>query len=283
MEQKIDENLQSELQRRPIDVNNVDTIQLSVSSVELFTQCKAKWYYRYILELPQPPTYHTILGSYVHKLLEIFLRRYKKKNDLNDAKRVAIYLANKDQVVTKGLTDSIRREGNEMLSSLVNLLISSPEQIPDVIAIEKSFVLKLDNNINIRGYIDRIDRVSDSEIKIVDYKTNSRPEYLKQFQLATYSLALQQAYPDHKITACYQLIRFDHQSKQFEITDDDRKQVIEKYTSVAAEIRELIKQSPTTPWEPTCSKFCGYCPYKIRCELERTKGKSLWEIDDGQN
>ena len=72
-------------------------LQLSVSSVETFQSCKAKWYYRYILKLPATKNYHTTAGSFIHKVLEVFLQQLQKYNNIKRASQIALAVAKKDE------------------------------------------------------------------------------------------------------------------------------------------------------------------------------------------
>ena len=103
-------------------------LQLSVSSVEMFNSCKAKWYYNYVERLPSPKNYYNTAGSFIHKILEILLRRYKKSNDMRDAARVAYCLAQRDEGIQPDLTEEIRSEGKDWLKQLVKQYEKQPSR-----------------------------------------------------------------------------------------------------------------------------------------------------------
>ena len=104
----------------------IKNLRLSVSSVETFESCKAKWYYRYIEKLPTPSTYHTTAGSFIHKILEIYLRRFKKNGgNLRDAAGVAYRLACKDKDLAPDLTPEIKDEAKQWTKEITKEQISS--------------------------------------------------------------------------------------------------------------------------------------------------------------
>jgi ATP-dependent helicase/DNAse subunit B len=256
------------------------SLKLSVSSVQTFQSCKAKWYYRYILNLPTVQTYHLTTGSFIHKILEIFLRRYLKTRDLRDAGNVAFFLARKDKELSPHLTEEITNEGKSWLKFLVKRFEQKPESIPNTLSVESPFNFKIENEnseIAVRGFIDRIDQVDEDTIKIVDYKTSSNPDYLDVFQLATYAIATEKKYPNKKITASYELIRHEFEDKPFEISEDVKQQAIETFKTTATEIIGLKDSSPDAPWETNPTRLCSYCPYKVRCEIDRSK-KTKWQV-----
>ena len=253
-------------------------LQLSVSSVETFNTCKAKWYYNYVLRLPSPKNYYTTAGSFIHKILEIFLRRYKKSNDLRDAGQVAYRLAQNDEGIKPDLTDEIRLEGKDWLKQLVKQYETDASLIPNVLKIETPFNFKLDDpEVLIRGFIDRVDQIDDNTIEIIDYKTNQNPDYLKSFQLVVYAIAMEKKYPGKVIKGSYQLIRHKHSKKQFEITEDDKEKALLMFKNTATEIKALLKETPTTCWETSPSKLCSYCPFKIKCDQDN-KPADHWKV-----
>src|ERR1700692_1895144 len=61
-----------------------------------------------------------------------------------------------------------QRDGGEQLRAVYTSCLNAP---PDVIAQEKRFSLELENNVQITGRIDQINRLSPTEVEVVDYKT----------------------------------------------------------------------------------------------------------------
>lgn len=259
------------------DKTKQKSLRLSVSSIEAFQSCRAKWYYRYVEKLPSPPTYHLTAGSFIHKILEIYLRRYKKNGgDLRDAASVAYRLAQRDKDIAPYLTEEIKKEGKQWIKEQTLRYESDASLIPDVLHIERPFSFKIeDSNILVRGFIDRIDSVGSTGLRVVDYKTSSNPNYLKPFQLETYAYAMQQKYPDKKIEMEYELVRHKFSSKVFELSSTSYDNVISTFKKVGNEIRELKERQPSTPWEPTVNRLCSYCPFRMRCEKDRST--SPWD------
>lgn len=256
---------------------NEKYLKLSVSSVETFRSCNAKWYYRYIEKLPSPGNYYSATGKFIHKILEIFLRRYKKTNDLRDAGNVAYWLAKKDEELIPELTDFIKAEGKQWLKEKIKQFETYPELIPDPLGIELPFTFKMEEDkILVRGFIDRIDTIDEDTIEVVDYKTSSRPEYLKSFQLATYALAVGMKHPGKEVKASYELIRHGFKKKSFDITQELKDEAMSKFKKAGVDIRKLKEDSPDKAWTATPSNLCSFCPYQNRCRQDRDA--SPWEI-----
>ena len=183
----------------------------------------------------------------------LFLFKYSIDNGwLKPWIRVAFGLAKKDKETKADLTKEILEEGKQWLKEYVEGLKKNTGGIPpDVLQIEGAFYFKINDQLSVRGFIDRIDQVDDKTIRVVDYKTSSNPSYLKPFQLTTYSIAAKNKYPNKEIEASYVLIRHDFNTKDYKITDDDRENAIGVFKKVASEINTLKDTSPAKPWKPT--------------------------------
>lgn len=255
-------------------------LQLSVSSIETFQSCPAKWYYRYIEKLPSPKNYYSTAGSFIHKILEVFTIKFKYTQNLRKAGSLAFKSACTDPELQQYLTPEIKEEGKSWLKFLVKRFESNPSLIPPVISVETPFSFKIEEptvQITVRGIIDRIDQLDNNTIKIVDYKTSKDPNSLNNFQLATYKLALKKKYPNATIKTSYELIRHEFQTKEVEITPETEVNALNTFIQNAKQILALKNSKPNEPWEAKTSKLCDYCPYKVRCETDRLK-KTPWKI-----
>ena len=255
-------------------------LQLSVSSIETFQSCPAKWYYRYIEKLPAPKNYYSAAGSFIHKILEVLILKYKSTKNLRKAGNVAFKAACTDPELEPYITSEIREEGKNWLKTIVKKFETDPKLIPATLSTETPFVFKINDDsiqVTVRGIIDRIDKVDDNTIKIVDYKTSKDPSSLGSFQLATYKVAMRQRYPNSDIKTSYVLIRHDFLNKEVNITPELESEVHNTFLQKAHEILDLKNKHPNEPWQVKTSKLCDYCPYKSRCETDRLK-KSPWKL-----
>lgn len=258
----------------------LNKIQLSVSSVETFESCPAKWYYRYIEKLPTPKNYYSAAGSFIHKILEVLISKLRYTQNLRNAGNLAFKAACTDPELREFLTPEIKEEGKNWLKFIVKRFESDPKLIPPTIAVEAPFSFKIEEptlSITVRGIIDRIDKTEDGTIKIVDYKTSKDPNSLNSFQLATYKMALKNKYPNSIIKTSYELIRHQFQTKEVDITPEIELAARSAFVKNAQQIVELKNLKPSEPWQTKTSKLCDYCPYKVRCETDRLK-KSPWKV-----
>jgi ATP-dependent helicase/DNAse subunit B len=58
-------------------------IKLSASSTKTFEQCRRKYYYTYIEKLPKKNWAHLTLGTFCHRVLELFHKQWLTDKNLN--------------------------------------------------------------------------------------------------------------------------------------------------------------------------------------------------------
>lgn len=252
-------------------------MRLSPSKVDCFFGCKRLFYYRYISKEKPKPSKYFLIGNVVHKTLELFhskvhtIDRSKwsllmKKAYKHTHKNYSIY----DKLDTGFITEKDATNIKSMLQIYLNY-IREKEKLPNTISAEKLFTVNL-NSLKITGKADRVDRTANG-IKIVDYKTSSRPtpkkEALKSVQLPVYGLWIVKGndidYIDEKIYGEYQYVR--HLDKKsgihtFEITGDMISNAIEKFTRVKFELDNGCKFEKNTDY-----KYCGRnkCDFYQQC------------------
>lgn len=79
-------------------------------------------------------------------------------------------------------------------------------------------------------------------------------------------------------SASYELIRHGFDNMDFPLTLTDE-EIIARFTATGKEIRALKEASPDTPWDPTVTRLCSWCPFRVRCETDRAdKKESSWTV-----
>jgi RecB family exonuclease len=147
----------------------------------------------------------------------------------------------------------------------------------DPIAVEEEFNFKY-RNITMVGRIDRIDNVSPSKIRIVDYKTTKNPNYLTDMQLGIYNIgvkygSLSDRYGSKDIEACYVLLRHDMRDTPYYFTMDQLIHFLDEAESAADQIAGDVT------WEAKPSNLCQSCDFFIPC-TQKENGEEEWECCD---
>lgn len=113
--------------------------------------------------------------------------------------------------------------------------------------------------------MDRVDRISDTEVKVVDYKTNRHPLTEAQLrdkkQARYYALAIQIVWPKtEKITVEFDFLR--HRPVSTVFTRDD--QIVTWHELVRS--LQAILDTPEDRTPETLNPMCGYCIRKSSCK-----------------
>ncbi len=233
---------------------------VSYTQISTYEGCPLKYKYRYILNIPTPPSHALSFGNTVHKTLREFHERLLAGEVPLD-KLLQLYEKNWEPL---GYDSKEHREerfgsGKELLRNYYNSL----DEKTETIGIEKAFNIKIDE-IRLYGWIDRIDRTKGG-IEIVDYKTGSlkdQKEVDKDKQITLYAIGAKEALklnPD-KLT-----LHFLEHGKKISTTRTDES--MEKAKKEAAEVVSKIKDRLFDAIPGYHCRWCDYnniCPHAVK-------------------
>jgi len=241
---------------------------LSPSSVATFNQCPLKFKFSKIDGLYEPGTEATMLGNFVHEILEAMYQMEPAMRTIETAKLIA-----RDVWTTKWASEvGTLIKGEKELNRfrwtawwcVENLwLLEDPANVtPHSV---ESFVKGEIGGVKIHGYIDRLS-ISDGVAKVTDYKTGKtpRPSDVKDrfFQLMVYTQLLPSIDIDEPRSSVELLYLKDGVRFEQEITHDDVQVVVEKLQRTRAGIEERCKSGY---FEPSTSILCNWCGFKKIC------------------
>ena len=246
----------------------------SHSRLTCFENCPQKYKFSYIdkIKTETEQTIEAFTGVQVHRTLEKLYRdlMYEKHNTLEELME---YLRDDWE---KNYNDSIivvRKEYTpENYLRLAERCIQGyyqqyhPFNQNRTLALEERIVISLDktDRYRLQGYIDRVSDLGNSRYGIHDYKTSMHlplPEDIeKDRQLALYSLAIQEKYPDaEEIKLIWHFLAFqktlESQRSQEEL-DDLKKQTIH--------LIDKIEEARDFP--PRVSALCDWCEFRTICK-----------------
>jgi putative RecB family exonuclease len=241
-------------------------LKLSASSVGTYESCPKKYHYNYIVkpDIEKPEWDHLEFGSCAHRILELFHLKL-----LDDPVPSSEYHLLMKECFKGGLSEFKMRllKPNlpylkEVIQDYLNTIYDFG--VPDVVGVETEFTIDIDG-YKVRGFIDRVDRLSPGEYRVVDYKTSKNPKYLKDFQLLVYALAIKELFPDAEtIHGSYCLLKHKCSTKDYSFTEFDYEKCRKKIKQVGDYI------SSDTVWIKKPSKLCDWCDYKSICLPEGT-------------
>jgi DNA helicase-2/ATP-dependent DNA helicase PcrA len=243
--------------RRPIPY-------LSYSQLQTFSTCPLQYKYRYIVRIPVPPSAALTFGSTIHRTIKTFYERVKNGEKLT--KRDLLLLLD-DNWSPDGYGDmtyeqKMMRQGKTLLSEFYEKGFD-PSRIPE--DLEKPFKIKITKDLSLVGTIDRVDRLPDGSIEIIDYKTGHAPTTRNAEddpQLTAYALAatdpgLYGVSADRVILSFY---FFDGQKKV------SAKRTPEQLEKAKTDLADKARKILTSDFAPTPGRHCDFCEFRLICE-----------------
>lgn len=240
---------------------------LRQSMVNTYLQCPARFYAIYEEGKEEPKNKFTEMGTAVHAVLEAYYKGEFKREDLNQAF---------DYWWTKyGPNDF--KDYQECLDMIRRYFERNPDD-PDVIAVELDFNVTV-NGVPISGTIDRIDRIDEHTIRLVDYKTNqmpfSRDDLEESIQFKMYNLALMELKDQlgdfDRIINTYEMLRLDY-AQSIEYTKEELEEFAQWLKVIWTKILSGVDR------EARPHPYCIHNPVSDKCkELNR---KLLSEVEE---
>lgn len=161
---------------------------LSPSQVRTFTECSARWMFKYAWELPDPPNVNLTLGQAFHAAMAFnFGQKVQTRKDLPVARVQLAFRQAFDELAPStcfGTDDpaAIAQKGEDLVGMYMR--DAAPRIQPKAVELEVTGTIA---GVNVRGRVDLVDWTG----RIIDFKTAGRkPSQLdsaQAFQLATYA------------------------------------------------------------------------------------------------
>ncbi|MFC1945783.1 RecB family exonuclease [Chloroflexota bacterium] len=233
---------------------------LSFSQIELYRQCPLCYRLQYIDGLKTKAKWYFSFGRTMHSCAEHFYRQ-SLASPIALENLLAFY---EENWASEGYENSeqeleYRAYGRDILTRFWELH-SADFRRP--VALERGFTIDIDG-IKLRGFIDRVDKLPDGSLAVIDYKTNRElftAEYVAQnLQLTFYQLAAEELWqlPVTELTLYHLRSNIPVKSgPRSEAEKDSARQVVR---DTAAKI--IAGEFPATE-HPYCPcDFPEHCPY----------------------
>ncbi|NLH50279.1 MAG: PD-(D/E)XK nuclease family protein [Myxococcales bacterium] len=234
---------------------------LSYSRLSRYVECPMSFYRQYVLGEKTTPNDSLRFGSLMHETLEAFYKALAAEKYVGVMSKERALAVFEEKWASSGLTDpKLFEDGRAILR---NYLAANPEfDHSTLLAVEKKFRIPV-GSFEVLGYIDRIDRVDDSTIRIVDYKTNrlifSREEVDSDLQLSVYQLAARELFPEFpNVELEFHMLRHGVRIKTSR-TDEQ----IEDARAFIETVGRQIESA--TQWPANLGPNCVYCDVSSEC------------------
>lgn len=245
---------------------------LSPSRANDFMQCPLLFRFRVVDKLPEPPSPAAVRGTLVHAVLERLFdapaggRTLETAQSLIEPAWEAILEERPDcaDLLPDGDTAAWFADAEALLARYFTL--EDPNRLQPA---ERELVVRteLDDGLELRGVVDRLDVAPDGAMRVVDYKTGRSPapgfESGALFQMRFYALVL--ARLRGRLPAMLQLVYLgDGTVLRHQPTEGELTAVEQRIRAVWSGIRTAAE---TGRWEPRKSALCSYCAHQSLCPL----------------
>jgi putative RecB family exonuclease len=248
---------------------------LSASSIATFHQCPLKYKYSRIDNLKEPPTQETLLGTFVHEILEVFYKLNPSDRTIQNARHIAstIWENYKDPATT--LTKSAQELKDFRWRAwfcVENLWkVENPEHV-SLNGTETEFIGDIDG-VKVKGIIDRWVINEEGVIDVSDYKTGKVPRKEwrddKFDQLVIYGILIGDAH-EKEIGSLDLIYLKEGVTLNFSPTQERISKVKEHIVTTRKMIDERCKSED---FEYRTSNLCGWCHFKTICPAWARKHK----------
>lgn len=227
-------------------------MKLSASRVNLFESCPLQYHLRYVKKAYTAKKYQEqlMLGSLVHGVLE-HLAEYPIEENIPKCVKKAI------DDMKDPLTPELVKKAKDMVEDWF-----SPEKFElECLGTEYKFDFTIEG-IPVLGYIDRIERVDEKTIRVIDYKSGGRifteDDIRGSNQLLMYAMAAYKEWQPENVIVCYDMVAYDKRVEILATYDD----IIEKFDYL-----KLIYDSIVNKMDQTAitGGHCNWCEYKGTC------------------
>jgi RecB family exonuclease len=248
-------------------MKDIDFKTLSASKLRTYLMCPRRYYYAYGEGIFQEETKATVFGSYIHAVLEDYLKHLLVTRQSQDLKGLFNAASTRKIDFT-----SIPETGELSLFEadvVLNRFAAGKIAYDSLFALEKFFSIEPQNThkIKLEGRIDRIDieKIDEDQrlLHIIDYKTGkwrlNEEELRNDIQMKFYVLGAYHLYKQNFRNFIFSLYYVTDNSR-IDIEPDDP-EIYEK------EINTYIEtMAADTEFPKRIEKHCSYCPAHSVCK-----------------
>lgn len=269
-------------------MKNIDFSKIySYSKLKLFENCPQQYYFNYLDPEIAPikkqflkPRDYKVKGQAVHGAITLFYHLAQKKRTFDNLKKCLsqAWFSEKDPQKKMPLgelggfrdIEHERESYTESLNLLKNFFsIKEPNlklfyiptnKIQDSFCDYEEMIKPVDKKRYISGKFDRVDKLADNTLRIVDFKTGKKDS--DQFQLVFYKLLAELNFNlPVKMVSFYYLNRSE--VVDFDLSDINKRSITKEIKNKIGEIEE------TKVFPPCFNGLCNHCDFLEICPARK--------------
>lgn len=296
------------IRKKPEEIEFLRNLTYSASSVNTYLQCPLQFYYQYCLGLKEKDDLldepeAADIGTFIHNLLEDSYKGFLGRKPVIDKRFEKDFFELLDERFSQKLEKRMKSDSfllKEIIDVRMKDFLANERRRPvlQVLGLEQKFTGTLElggQPFNFQARVDRIDRLNDGTVLVIDYKTGdishniprnginfdgvqfSREwirDNIRSFQLPLYLYFLDRRFKGERTNASLYDIR-EPDTRDFGLTSllkteadfaDKDRLMIEYMNALEFVLKEII--DPAVDFVPdSCNEHvCKYCPFGALCK-----------------
>jgi DNA helicase-2/ATP-dependent DNA helicase PcrA len=239
-------------------------LALSASDIDLYRTCPLKYKFARVFAIPEEPTINQRFGILIHRVLERFhadeLREATAETHREGLDRLLALFEAGWRRTGFGSSDDELQFRDRAVAALTRYWERHLHSPANPVWLERGFAFEIGDH-QLRGRIDRVDRLDDGGYELIDYKTGDPSVAIgpaDDLQLALYRLGAREAWNVEAELASYWYVLAD-EKVPVPGSPDDRERVERTVLEVGEGIR-------AQDFEPKPSyEVCSWCDYRVTC------------------
>ncbi len=251
-------------------------MRLSYTALSDFKTCPLKFKLAQIDKIKTPRSKDAIFGTLLHDCLQLAFdpRRALPATE----EEILNYFKNKwDREVYQGNEAEESMAFSSGVAILKDFFARNNPAEAKIVDLEKSFTIPValgQQEHQITGKIDRIDKLPDDSFEIIDYKTTKKMPSQQlvdnNLQLTVYHLGLVQLWPkieeeNRPVKVSLYFLKHDEKLSTQKTRDDLK----EARLRLKEELAAIEKYQAQNNWQPTPNALCDWCGFKHLCPMFR--------------
>ena len=234
-----------------------EPLELNPSAVDSYRKCPQKYLFAYLWSLQEGAKATLTFGRVMHATIRRVMTEFKKGNRLAFEEVQRLF---ETEWSASGFEDEYqegeyKKDGLEQLRAFHQAV---SEQTPEIVDLEKTFLLPVENNLVLKGRIDQINSLGRNEVEIVDYKTGKakkETEARRDLQLSIYAIAAKEILELNPVRLVFHYLQ-DNSRQETTRSAKQLDEALEIVQEVAADIR--ARSFPAK--EGFICRSCAYRP-----------------------